>query len=97
MLAASDSHAAPKPPTRSTTSPKMGGHTVTPSEEIASPSPTAVPAARTPASSAMSVCCTPFQPTPKKPMPPASGTSRQGPAPGAVVDSSSAQAMEPRP
>ncbi len=65
MPTASVTHPAPKPPRRSTTSPNTGGHTATPSEEIARPSPTAVPAARGPASSAMRVCCTPFQPTPK--------------------------------
>src|SRR4029434_6400383 len=46
MLAARATQPPVKPPRRSTTSPKMGGHTVTPSEEIARPSPTAVPAAR---------------------------------------------------
>src|SRR5262249_51374605 len=56
-----------KPPRRSTARPKSGGHTVTPADATARPSPTAVPAARTPTISARSVCWTPFQPMPTNP------------------------------
>ena len=57
----------------------------------------AVPAARGPASSASSVYCTPFQPTPKKPKHTASGAISQGEVPGPITAMASAQSPEPSP
>ncbi len=64
---------------------------------MASPSPTAVPAERGPAISAMSVCCTPFQPMPKKPNTSASGVRSHAPAAGPVKAMASEQSAEPQP
>ena len=56
-----------------------------------------MPAARGPASSAISVCCTPFQPMPKKPNTSASGVRSHGPAPAPVKAMTSEQSAEPQP
>ena len=43
MAPARTSHGTVKPPSRSASAPKSGGHAVTPNDEMARPSPTAVP------------------------------------------------------
>src|SRR5262249_21319252 len=93
----SAAHGTPKPRRRCTASPKSGGQTLTPSDEMESPRPTAVPAPRGPTSSARSVCCTPFQPMPKNPKASASGASTQAPVCGPLPPLTSEQAAEPTP
>src|SRR4030095_13151040 len=85
------------PPVACRTYPKRSGPNVTPAEEIARPRPTAVPAARGPASSASHVCWTPFQPIPTTPKTTvrAARTSVEAPAP--VDRISSVHAVEPTP
>ena len=85
------------PPAHSTRAPNSGGQTVTPKEDTASPSPTAVPTERGLTSSAMRVCCTPFQPMPTKPKTMARTASSQGLVSGPVPAMASEHAMEPSP
>ena len=54
-------------------------------------------AARGPASSAISVCWTPFQPIPKKPKTTASGTSQRAGDAGPVNAIAIEQSVEPQP
>ena len=68
---------------------------VTPAEDTASPSPTAVPAARGPASSAIQVCCTPFHPMPTTPKMKASALSPTVEVPAPVQAMASEHAVEP--
>src|ERR1043166_5177493 len=84
-------------PTRSTPHPKIGGPSVTPREETASPSPTAVPAERAPASSAISVCWTPFQPMPQKPKTSAINASVSAPVLGPIIAPATQQSADPIP
>ena len=97
MARPSPTQGTAKPPRRSTARPKSGGHSVTPQEETASPSPTAVPAARVPTISARSVCWTPFHPMPTNPKPRASTARSHQLVPGPVPAITSEQAAEPSP
>src|SRR5262245_30697814 len=85
------------PPRRCTARPNRGGHRLTPNDEMVSPRPTAVPAPRGPTSSASRVCCTPFQPMPKKPKATVSGPRSHAPVLGPVSAMASEQAVEPAP